>query len=98
MQTNAAQCNMCSKKTKWKCMICMEYCYVLSNKAWNGVSCCRKFHDQDYYGLARCDFKIHGILCQNWKPPTETATKQNKKLIANLLKEIEEEDNALLLK
>ncbi len=34
-QTNAAKCNMCEKKTKWKGMIYMEYFHVLSNKAWN---------------------------------------------------------------
>ncbi len=95
MQMNAALCNMCEKKNKWKCMICIKYFCVLSNKAWNGVSCCRNFHDQDYYALARCDYKIHGILCHNWKPPTKTTAKQNKKLIANSLWEIKEEDNAL---
>ncbi len=95
MQTNAAQRNMYKKKTKWMCMICMEYYCMLSNKACNGVSCCRKFYAQDYYGLARCDYKIDGILFNNWKLPTETIAKQNKRLIANLLKEIEEEDNAL---
>ncbi len=93
MQTNTARCNMCEKKTKWICMIYIKYCCVLSKKAWNEVSCCRKFHDQDYYGLARCDFKIHGILCQNWKPPTEMPTKQNNKLIANLPKQIKEGDD-----
>ncbi len=52
-------------------------------------------HDQDYYGLARCDYKIHGILHHNWKPQTETTAKQNKRLITNLLKEIRQEDDAL---
>ncbi len=76
-------------------MICIEYCCVLSNMAWSGVSCCRKFHDQDSYGLGRCDYKIHGILHHNWKPQTETTAKQNKRLITNLLKEIRQEDDAL---
>ncbi len=68
------------EKNKMKCMNCMEYYFELSNKAWKRVLCCWKFHNYDYYGLAQCDYKINGILHHKWKPPSETAAKQNKLL------------------
>lgn len=83
---------MCGASTYWKCMICNAACCVLEKYKWNGAVCVRRFHNQDYFGLARCDYKLHGNRQKDWVQPTAPQIKLNKRHIANLLTEMDEEE------
>ena len=84
----------------WKCVYCGGDCYtrcgVCGVPAHNnpktgehaGKQCFLHLHNDDYYGLARCDSKLlKGKSKKDWTPPSANDVKKNKDHIDRLKKE-----------
>ncbi len=94
--TNRYKCNVCGEYCCWKCSICQKFMCCLNGRGgWNGASCAVKFHNANFFGLALCDFKMHpGMKRDNWKPPSETKQRQNRRHVQSLMKEINEDGSS----
>lgn len=88
---NSAPCQVCGSKTLWKCGVCGVRCCA-GKRSWDGLQCFSRFHNIKYFGLARCDSKIHGVKQSDWTKPNERQVNHNKRDVELIFKEIENEE------
>jgi len=69
-----------------KCKFCSKLiCTTDKNKRkWNGARCALLFHSEEFFGLARSDYKtVHGKEVSAWKPPSKQTIEINERRIKN---------------
>lgn len=84
--SNANPCEVCGKKTLWRCGLCgnKPVC-VLQNKTWKGGSCICRLHNESFFGLTRSDKEdVHNGKKVQWRPPSAATIRRNKTLIRNI--------------
>jgi len=95
-QSNATPCEVCGKKTLWECTICKKRVCVMDNRSWNAAKCVFKFHDEHFFGLARCDSEpIHDKRKSTWKAPSSDIISRNARQVRTYLTLIMEEQETL---
>lgn len=61
----ASKCIISAKSAKF-CAVSLE------NHGWNGAQCVKKFHDQYYFELARCNYRMSFFFKKHLKPEYKT--------------------------
>jgi hypothetical protein len=79
---NAAECDICGKRTFWHCGICKVPNCILEERRFKGCSCMFNFHNERWLGLARSDSKN---LAQ-WRAPTQKKQQQNARIVKQVQK------------
>ena len=60
-QVNQNTCEVCGKKTLFKCTICDTWLCVMEGRKWNGATCTLSYHSDSFFALARSDYQdIYG--------------------------------------
>ena len=86
---NAAICEVCGAKTIWMCGICLKNLCIMKKKSWNGAKCLMTYHNQEFYGLARGDYRtVHGKNVLKWTAPDDKAIARNARRVKRLMGEI----------
>ncbi len=66
-------------------------CCTDGKKSWNGAQCALKFHDENFFGLAKIDCKLfEDRPGTQWKAPNQNDYRWNKRHIQQLLHNIDE--------
>ena len=89
---NASKCKVCSDKTIWRCTLCNKNLCTMSRRTWNGAKCILAYHNEEFYGLARSDFRsVHGKNVESWTPPDTASINRNARRIRRFVAEIQHE-------
>jgi hypothetical protein len=89
---NASKCEVCGDKTIWRCTLCNKNLCTMSKRTWNGAKCILAYHNEEFYGLARSDFRsVHGKNVESWTPPDTAAINRNARRIRRFVAEIQHE-------
>lgn len=78
-------CEMCGQKTDWKCSICNKWMCTLADRNWNGAECAVRFHNDYFFGLAKCDHKYRGLK-RSWRPATDNDITRNIKRVRDIVR------------
>ena len=73
--TNHGRCEVCNKKTLWKCRTCDKFVCVFEKKSFTGGECMVRYHSDTFFGLAKCDAGMHDSV--NWKPANENTIRRH---------------------
>ena len=88
---NASKCEVCGDKTIWRCTLCNKNLCTMSKQTWNGAKCILAYHNEEFYGLARSDFKsVHGKSVDSWTPLDTAAINWNVQRIRRFVAEIQQ--------
>ena len=61
----------------------------MDKRKWHGAKCAILFLSEEFFGLARSDYKaVHGKDVSGWKAPEEGAIARNVQRIRSFVKEI----------
>ena len=64
----------------------------MKGRGWNGAKCLMMYHNQDFYGLARGDYKtVHGKNVLGWTAPDDKAIARNARRVKRFIAEIASE-------
>ena len=74
-KTNKYDCEVCGKKTLWKCQKCNKALCVLEKGTFAGGTCMLRFHSDSFFGLAKSDAKMHDIV--TWRPSNRNKIKRH---------------------
>lgn len=88
-KTNLADCEVCGKKTLWRCMKCTVPLCVLEKGAFSGATCMLRFHSDSFFGLAKCDSKMHNT---QWRPSNTNKVKRHASFMRSLANTMLETD------
>ena len=93
MTTNGKLCEVCGKKSLWKCVKCNKYMCASAGRNWK--ECCMvNFHNISFFGLTRSDAAdVHKKNTSDWTAPTESAISRNTRRMRSLCKDIDKEKN-----
>jgi hypothetical protein len=58
-------------------VVCVIYLYA-RQQVQEMKSCHVTIHNDSFFGLARCDSKLHNKAITRWQSPSDTACRQNK--------------------
>ena len=65
----------------------------MDKRKWNGAKCAVLFHSEEFFGLARSDYKaVHGKDVSGWKAPDKETISRNAQRIRGLVKEINDNE------
>lgn len=65
--SDKSKCSACGEGTYYKCMYCgVPLCYSGSRESKKDWSCMMDYHDEDCFGLLRCDSSVK----KKWNKPT----------------------------
>ena len=68
----------------------------MNKKKFTGARCALTFHNDLFFGLARCDHgDLFGRTATKWKPPDDEKIKSNKQRIEAIKRVIEDDGYAL---
>lgn len=89
---NASKCKVCGDNTIWRCTLCNKSLCIMTKRTWNGARCILAYHNEEFYGLARGDFRsVHGKNVDSWTPPDIAAINRNARRIRRFVAEIKHE-------
>ena len=61
-----------------KCKLCGKLMCTMDKRKWNGGRCVLLFHSEEFFGLARSDYKtVYGKEVSAWKPPSKQTIERN---------------------
>ena len=80
-------CEICGEKTLWRCTICDKWMCTNASKKWNGAECAVRFHNDSFFGLAKCDHKFTGLK-RPWRPPTDNDVNRNVSKMQKIMKKL----------
>jgi hypothetical protein len=67
----------------------------MKKKSWNGAKCLMTYHNQEFYGLARGDYRtVHGKNVLKWTPPDDKAIARNARRVKRIMGEIMSEEGS----
>ena len=75
--TNSETCEVCGKKTIWRCNLCNKSICTIEKRKWNGVKCMFTYHNPEFFGLARSE--CHEP--KEWEAPTPQVKEKNGRMI-----------------
>jgi len=65
----------------------------MDKRKWNGARCTLFFYSEEFFGLARSDYKtVHGKKVSAWKLPSKQTIERNKRHIKNFQNAIKDEE------
>ena len=88
--TCKGMCQVCGKKTVFKCGICDKRLCLFEKKKWS-AKCFHAYHNDNFFGLAKGDASMHGSTKNYWRVPTGQMINRNGRRIAEIKNNIEEE-------
>ncbi len=89
---NASKCKVCCDKTIWQCTLCNKNLCTMSKQTWDGAKCILAYHNEEFYGLARSDFRsVHGKNVESWTPSDTSAISRNVRRSRRYVAEIQQE-------
>ena len=92
-KTSGRLCEICGNICYWRCGICNKCTCFKQDNAVTTILCCLDFHDDHYFGLARCDRQtIFGETTKKFKKPSATKIRKNKSHIEDLNKRMIREE------
>ena len=92
--TNGLPCEVCRKKCLTKCQLCNKRMCTMDKWKWNGAKCAVLFHSEEFFGLARSDYKVvHGKNVSGWKAPNKQTIARNVWRIRGFVKEINDNES-----
>ncbi len=77
--TNMLECNICSELCCCRCSVCKTLMMPQMEGCLEQCTMCQKFHDENYFGLAKCDYKLAGMKKADWMAPTPMDVRRNTK-------------------
>ena len=78
-------CVVCGGPAYSMCTICGVYLHFNPKKGEHaGKMCFHDYHDDLYFGLARCDHKINDNKKNEWSNPSRAKERENEKKITDL--------------
>lgn len=89
-KTNPAKCEVCGKNSLWRCIKCNKALCVMEKGAFSGGTCMLRYHSDSFFGLARCDAKMHDM--KEWKPSNRNKIKRHAEYMRGLMNTINESD------
>ena len=76
-----------------KCKLCGKLMCTMDKRKWNGGRCVLLFHSEEFFGLARSDYKtVHGKEVSAWKPPSKQTIERHERRIKNFQNVIKDEE------
>ncbi len=88
---NGCKCEVCREKTIWRCGVCNKNVCTMNKRTWNGDKCVLTYHNEEFCGLARSDYKsIHSKSVDKWTPPDDAAIAWNARRLRRFLAEIKQ--------
>ena len=81
--TWGSNCEVCGAKAYYKCGECNKFVCSPTTRG-DGKACHISLHNDSFFGLARCDSKLHNRVVSRWKSPSATTRRRNKTLIENI--------------
>jgi hypothetical protein len=90
---NASKCEVvCGAKTIQKCTICGKKNCIMKRWTWNGAKCLFAYHNINFYGLARGDYRtVHGKNVEKWIALNDKAIARNARHVKRFMAEIRSE-------
>ena len=88
-KTNNVPCEVCGKRTLWRCGKCCKALCVLEKGSFAGGTCMLRYHSDSFFGLAKSDSAMHNI---EWKPSNLNKIKRHAAYMKALAKTMEESD------
>ena len=79
----AGNCEVCGKKAHYKCCVCNIF-VCSPTSAGDAKACHVTIHNDSFFGLARCDSRLHNKTATKWQSPSVTTRKRNKTLIERI--------------
>ena len=79
----AGNCEVCGKKAHYNCRVCNIF-VCSPTSAGDAKACHVTIHNDSFFGLARCDSRLHNKAATKWQSPSTTARKRNKTLIERI--------------
>ena len=65
----------------------------MDKRKWNGAKCAVLFHSEEFFGLARSDYKaVHRKVVSGWKAPDKGTIARNVRRIRGFVKEINDDE------
>jgi hypothetical protein len=93
VNTNSRPCEVCGRKCLTKCKLCGKLMCTTDKRKWNGARCALLFHSEEFFGLARSDYKtVHGKEVSAWKPPSKQTIERHERRIKNFQNVIKDEE------
>ena len=88
VRTGAWKCNWCGEDCYSRCSICGVAAHNNPKAGLHkGKNCFLHLHNDDCYGLAKCDSAVKGIPKRLWTEPSPEAVKLNQQYIEDIKKE-----------
>ena len=95
-KTGPGKCEVCGEPTYWKCTVCDKRLCVMNKKKFTGARCALTFHNDLFFGLARCDHcDLFGRTAAKWGPPGDNKIQSNVRRIGAIKRVIAEEGGML---
>ena len=64
----------------------------MKRRTWNGAKCLMTYHNENFYGLARSDYRtVHGKNVEGWTAPDDKAMERNARRVKRFMAEIRTE-------
>jgi len=93
---NGCKCEVCGEKTIWRCGICNRNLCTMDRRTWNGARCVLRYHNEEFFGLARSDYKsIHGKSVDKWTPPDDAAIARNARRVRRFCADIKQGERGI---
>ena len=71
-----------------KCKICGVFLHYNTTRGEAaGKNCFFQYHDDAFFGLAKCDHAIANIKKGDWKDPSQSAQKKNRDYITRITRD-----------
>ena len=75
------KCAACGEKTFYMCRMCDKPVCFLDNGVYGGGQCMVDLHDEECFGLLRCD----SVVAKHWKKPDKNQRRKQANHIRSLL-------------
>ena len=79
------KCHVCGMMAYSKCKLCGVFLHFNTTRGEAaGKNCFFQYHDDSFFGLAKCDHAIANIKKSDWKDPSQAAQKKNRDYITRI--------------
>ena len=93
---NGCNCEVCEEKTIWRCGVCNMNLCTMNKRTWNGTKGVLTYHNKEFFGLARSDYKsIHSKSVDKWTLPDDAAIAPNVRCVRWFLAEIKQGERGI---
>ena len=69
---------------------------TMDRRTWNGAKCVLRYHNEEFFGLARSDHKsIHGKSVDKWTPADDAAIARNARRVRRFRADIKQGERGI---